>query len=205
MQPLPKALLALVLVWGVVSVVVWSAGQRRVTPESIAAHLAKHPLDPDASAADREKLIRSVADQVNQLDYEQRQAARNRKDASGQPLRDFFGELRPQERGLFVELTIGPTFTHLMNAFNEMTREERQKIAQNAIDQISRNGAVPPEEARLWEEQGTELFEKVVGEGLQAYYQEANADTKLDFAPVLEAMQASLQSPRGRWKDKPAY
>lgn len=204
--PFPlKVILALFLIWGATGAVVWLAGRGRVTPESIAAYLESHPLDPAADAAGREQVIRRVADQINRLDAEQRQTARNRRDGSGQAMRNFFAGMRPEERALFVELTIGPTFSHLMASFNQMSREERRGIASNAIERLRKEGAVPPEEARLWEEQGPEVLEKVVSQGLRSYYQEASADTKLDFAPVLEAMQRVLQSPRGQWKQKPAY
>lgn len=203
MQLLPKAVIALLVIWGLVAAVVWTAGQRRVTPERIAASLAKHPLNLEGSDAGREKRIREIADQINQLDYEQRQAARQLEDENGQPVRAFFEELRPGERALFIELTIGATFTHLMKALNEMSPEERKEIADRTIGNIRENGGFSEGEAQLWQEQGPELFEKVVNEGLRSYYEDASASTKLDFAPVLEAMQTSLQSPRGRWKGKP--
>lgn len=204
--PLPaKVILALALIWIGIGAVVWLAEKSRVTPESIAAEMSRHPLSAAADEAERERLIRRVAGQINQLDSEQRQAMRNQKDAFGPRMRDFFAGLRPKEKALFVELTIGTTFQHLMSSFNRMDREERKRIAQTAVDRIRKAGGMPPEEAKFWEDQGAEVFEKVVSEGLQSYYQDASAETKLDLAPVLETMQSVLQSPRGQWKQKPAY
>jgi hypothetical protein len=202
---LPKTLLALAVVWGVVAAVSGVAARNRVTPERIAADLARRPLsglaDPDA----RDRRIREIADRINRLDYEQRQAARNLEAENGRPFRDFFEGLAPAERALFIELTIGPTFSHLMTAFNEMPAEERRRIAERTLANLKESGSISPGDARAWEEQGPELFEKVVGEGLRAYYEDASAETKLDFAPVLETLQKTLQSPRGKWKPKTSY
>jgi len=200
-----KACVALAIVWGLVAAVSAIASGNRVTPERIAADLARRPLASLTDAADRERRIREVADRINRLDYEQRQAARNLEADNGRPFRDFFEGLAPAERALFIELTIGPTFTHLMTAYNEMPAEERRRIAERTLANLNESGTLSDGDARAWEEQGPELFEKVVGEGLRAYYEDASAETKLDFAPVLESLQKTLQSPRGKWKSKPAY
>ncbi len=190
-----KAAIAIALLWAAVGITFWAAGRAKATPEKIAAYLEKHPLSEVQDEAEREKLIRKVANQVNQLDYEQRQAARDRENPYA---RDFFENLSPDERALFVELTIGPTFDHMMRAFNAMEPEARRQIAQRTIRQLKEGGRMPEREAEQLEEGGVELFERVTKEGLRAFYQEASADTKIDFAPVLEEMQRVLRSPRMR-------
>jgi hypothetical protein len=110
--------------------------------------------------------------------------------------------MTPQERALFSELTIGPTFKHLMKALNEMTPEERHKISEDAVAQLRRGGGWSQGEMAQWGERGEEIFNKVAAEGLRSYYEEGSAETKLDFAPVLEEMQELLQNPRARWKRK---
>jgi hypothetical protein len=51
--------------------------------------------------------------------------------------------------------------------------------------------------ARL-EEADPAIAEKITEAGLKAYYEEANAETKLDLAPLLEEMQRSMSMMRGR-------
>ena len=46
------------------------------------------------------------------------------------------------------------------------------------------------------EEDDKEIFDKVVNSGMRAYYQEADADVKLDLAPLMEEMQARMQGLR---------
>ncbi len=197
MSILVKALLALALLWGAVAAVMWVAGSKEVTPERLAAYMATNPL-ADLEAPDaREKLIRNVAAKVNALDYERRWEARQSGDQTMQP---FFRSMQPGEFALFVELTAGPHFTKVMQAFNEMDAEERQRIAQETVRQLKEGERMGPRQTERLEAEGVEIFEKVASEGLRAYYQEASAETKIDLAPVLEQMQEVMQNPRRKWK-----
>ena len=47
-------------------------------------------------------------------------------------------------------------------------------------------------------ELGTDLLAKVTEEGMRAYYEKASTDTKLDLAPLMEAMNEVMQGLRGR-------
>lgn len=195
-----KVLLALALVWGLVAAVMSIAHRAIPTPETISAYIAAHPLE-QLSPSEREQIVRRIAAQFNQLDFEQRRQARESRDEN-EPSRAFFRSLTPPERVLFVELTVGPAFHHLMKALNEMEPEERRRIAADAAAQLRKAGGWSPREDSEWGERGPEIFSKIAEEGLRAYYEEGNAATKLDLAPVLEEMQDLLQNPHRRWKRK---
>lgn len=200
MNSVVKTLLALGLIWGLVAAVMGLAHRAVPTPEKISEYLEAHPLENLAPPA-RERIIRHVATQINQLDYEQRRQARESRNESDPP-HQFFRSLTPAERVLFTELTIGPAFQHLMKALNEMTSEERRKIAADATAQLRKAGGWTPRDATEWGERGEEILSKVAAEGLRAYYEEGSASTKLDLAPVLEEMQDLLQNPHRKWKRK---
>lgn len=195
-----KALLALALVWGLVAAVMQFAHRASPTPEKVTAYVESHPLE-GLSEADRERIVRRLAAQINQLDFEQRRQARESRDEND-PGHRFFRSMTPKERVLFTELTIGPTFNHLMKALNEMKPEQRRRIAEESITRLRKMGGWSERESSDWGERGEEIFSKVASEGLRAYYEEGNAETKLDLAPVLEEMQELLQNPHARWKQK---
>lgn len=198
MNPAVKTLLALGVIWGLVAAVMGLAHRAVPTPEKLAAYLEAHPLD-NLPPPEREQVIRQAAAQINQLNYEQRRQARESRDQNDAP-HQFFRSLTPRERVLFTELTIGPAFHHLMKALNEMTSEERRKIAQDAIAQLRKAGGWSPGDAKEWGDRGEEIVSKVAAEGLRAYYEEGSASTKLDLAPVLEEMQDLMQNPHRKWK-----
>jgi len=78
----------------------------------------------------------------------------------------------------------------MMSALNKMTPEKRQKLVQRALDGIKKNAPQSAERIR------NDEVKKIVGQGVSSFYENANADVKLDFAPVLEELQRNLQSPR---------
>ncbi|MEO8615770.1 MAG: hypothetical protein ABI600_11570, partial [Luteolibacter sp.] len=42
-----------------------------------------------------------------------------------------------------------------------------------------------------------ELLEKISQEGMRAYFEKSNSDTKLDLAPLMDAMNETMQGLRG--------
>jgi len=194
-----KAVLALALLWGVVSAVMWMAGSQKVTPDKVVAFAEANPLEEGAS--NREQVIRKLATKVNALGFEER---RSMWESEGEPLRPFFESLKPDEFALWVELTAGPHFDAVMRAFNEMDPEERQRIAKETVERLKEDGQMRPDDsgAELDEAEMEEIFDKVASEGLRAYYQEADADTKIDLAPVMEELHRVMQNPKGRWKKR---
>lgn len=197
MSTIVKAAVALGILWAAVLGIMWVAGYFEVTPEKIAAYTEAHPISDIEDPADREAHIRKLADMVNHLEFDERREARERQDPAS---REMWQNLTPAERALMVELTMGTFFDNMMKAFNKMEPEERKRVAEDTIAQLKKGDQMRPGEAEQLEERGVEMFEKVMSEGLRSYYQEASAETKIDFAPVLEEMQTVMQDPRRRWK-----
>ncbi|MBL9153001.1 MAG: hypothetical protein JNK37_10965 [Verrucomicrobiales bacterium] len=192
---LVKAGLVLVILWVIVGVGLRVFRSMTPTPEKLAAYVEENPLsgieDPDR----RREVIGTVADMLNQLDPAdvRRLIEENEED----PRRAFFEELSQEEQRFFMEKRVGRAFDQMMQAFNDMDREERQRVVDRTLRQMRQDGDRRDGLSRL-EESDPEMAEKIVNEGLRAYYQEANAETKLDFAPVLEEMQRNLAGGRPR-------
>ncbi len=172
------------LVWVVAGgVILWTRAQRP-TPERLVAYIDSHSLE-SRSPADRQEVIRHVADQLNRLTFEQRQKLREiRKD------RKMFDEMTPEEQDLFLDLTLPEGFRQMMVALNKMKPEQRKKIVERALENLSRDrpeGVEPVDQKDV---------QKVISQGMDSFYKDASAEVKLEFAPVIEELQRATQ--RGR-------
>lgn len=176
-----RVILALVVIWVIAAVVIYIVHAMRPTPESLEAYLKKHPMQ-SVAGDQREKVIEAAANQLNSLSYEQRQQIRDQGE-----IRNFFEQLTPEEKNRFLDLTLPEGFHQLMTALNNMTPEKRKKIVQRALDDMDRND--PP--ARRPDDAETK---KIIGQGMSSFYEDADADVKLDFAPVIEKMQRQTQN-----------
>lgn len=193
------AVLALIwgLVWGVMSL----TGVFRETPEKVISYMESHPLSEEEDPDKRRKIIGTLADKLNQLDHMQI------GEFQGNPERDrargenFFREMTPDEQHFFMEKRIGKAFNQMMNAFNDMEREERQRLVERTLKRMRDDDGERVRLQRL-ENSDPAATEKIVNEGLRAYYQEASAETKLDLAPLMEQMQRNLQGVGHRRKKR---
>lgn len=190
----------LALIWGVVWGVMTVTGGFRETPEKITAYMESHPLSEEEDPDKRRKIIGTLADKLNALDHMQISEFQGNPESSRDRGRDFFKNMSPEEQHFFMEKRIGKAFNQMMNAFNEMGREERQQIVERTLKRMKNDDRERVQLQRL-EETDPAAMEKIVNEGLRAYYQEASAETKLDLAPLMEQMQRNLQGV-GRKKRK---
>jgi hypothetical protein len=130
--------------------------------------------------------MKRLAEQLNQLDYDQRREVR-----MGRRLEVFFKSLTPAEQSEFIDLTFPAGFRQMMDAFNKMPPQRRKAFVDRTLREMQTRG-----------EQGGDLpaddpnRKKIVEQGLQAFYSEATAETKMDLAPLMEEMQHSLQGMR---------
>lgn len=194
-----KAALVLVIVWGAVWGIRTYAGTRKITAERVnrevtAARFAdwsgeKSPSDT-AEAARRQKALRNIASMVNRLDFQERE--KNRENRSGET---FFRKLAPGEKSLFIELTIVESMSRFMESLDAMKPEQRKKFVEQGLKEIS-EGRTKDEMARA-DELGTDLLEKISQQGMKSYFDKSSADTKLDLAPLMEAMNETMQGLRG--------
>jgi uncharacterized membrane protein len=176
-----KAGVVLALVWAIAGgVILWSRAVRP-TAQSLSTYIEQNPiqsLTPEKRAA----VIAKVGEQLNRLDFEERQKLRElRKD------RTLFEQMTEAERRAFLEATLPEGFRQLMLALNKMDPAERKKIVNRALDDIEKDS---PEIAERIDSADAQ---KVISEGLGAFYEEASADVKMDFAPVIERLQRATQ------------
>jgi len=179
-----KIVVWLALVWAIAgSVILWSRFSRP-TPASLTAYINSHALE-GRPETERSSIIVRAADQLNRLNFDQRQELRKSKID-----RRFFEQMTEEERKRFLDLTLPEGFRQLMLALNKMNPEQRKKIVQRALDDLEKD--TPEIHDRL----NREAAQKMISQGMDTFYQEASADVKLDFAPVIEELQRATQGLR---------
>lgn len=192
-----KAAAVLVAVWVVVFAVRSMAASKKITAERLDQEISGLAFDDwsessgsDAEAEQREKEIRRIAKMVNRLDFKERE--RNRDNRSTE---EFFRKLDAREKNLFVDLTIVETMGRFMEALDQMPEDQRKDFVERGLQEI-RAGRTEEEMARA-QELDEDLLTKISEEGMRAYFNKASADTKLDLAPLMEAMNEVMQGLRG--------
>lgn len=194
-----KATVILLSVWMGVWALRSFAGSKRITSarvdrEVAAANFAdwsNGQAERDGiEAKRREGVLRDIAEMVNRLDFQERE--KNRENRSGE---SFFRKLSPEEKGLFIDLTVMESMSRFMQSLDAMTPEQRKKFVEQGLKEI-REGRTEAEMARA-DELGEDLLNKISEEGMKAYFQKSSADTKLDLAPLMEAMNEAMQGLRG--------
>ncbi|MFK5922151.1 MAG: hypothetical protein QM496_08215 [Verrucomicrobiota bacterium] len=188
-----KVAVVLTLIWAVVWGVMSVSGVFRETPEKVIAYMEANPLSEVEDENQRREIISGLADRLNRLDHIQINEFQSDPDKDRR--RDFFKEMSAEEQHLFMERRIGKAFNQMMNAFNEMERSERKRLVERTLKRMRDDDDERLGLQRL-EESDPAATEKIVNEGLRAYYQNASAETKLDLAPLMEQMQRNLQALR---------
>ncbi len=192
-----KGLAVLALLLAAVFGVRFFASSKKVTAERLEREVrqlnfADWSENPGSgvTAKKRGEEIRRIAEMVNRLDFAERE--RNRQNRSGE---EFFRTLSPTEKNLFIELTIMESMGRFMEALDQMPEEQRKKFVEQGLKEI-REGRTEEEMARV-REMDDNLLTKISEEGMRAYFDKASADTKLDLAPLMEAMNEVMQGLRG--------
>ncbi len=177
-----KAALVLLAIWLVAGGAIFWARSVKVTPESLAAYVEAHPLTE--GSADRTQILERVADQLNQLSYEQRREFR-----MGRKLDGFFRSLTPAEQGSFLDRTLPTGFKQMMESLNKMQPEQRKRFVERALrdmrEKEGENDANLDQNAR-----------KMIDQGFKSFYNDASLETKMDVAPLVEQIQKNLQGLR---------
>lgn len=178
----------LVVIW----IVALSTGtllmNSRPSAEKLIALLENKPL-PASKSKDRSKYIDYVVSQINRLDFSQRQKLRASK-----ALENFFSLLDTTERESFIARTLPEGFKQLLNIINNMQPEQRKQLVQQALDELAKSESGGRQTLDPNFDEG--FVSRVSAQGLQIYYEEASAETKLDLAPLLERLQDILRSTR---------
>jgi hypothetical protein len=190
-KPLLLSVLAIAAIWGAVASVMGLTEKHTSTPEKVQELMSTAPWfdHPDLDDESRKKYLDQVISHVNRLDFNQRRQSRE-----GDPMvgKRFMDSLDIDERHRFLEETVEQHFKSVMKAFNQMSREERQRIVAQARRDMLKNSPEDDNMRRLQEED-EKVYEHVVEKGLGAYYEEASADTKMDLAPLMEEMQQKMR------------
>ena len=192
-----KGVVLLALIWAVVFTMRHFAASKKITAERLDREVRELAFDdwsenPGAAAVakEREEDIRRIAEMVNRLDFAERE--KNRKNRSGE---DFFRKLSVKEKNLFVDLTIVESMSKFMEALDQMPEEQRKRFVEKGLKEIQ-DGRTAEEMERA-REMDESLLAKISQEGMRAYFDKASADTKLDLAPLMEAMNEVMQGLRG--------
>lgn len=194
-----KAALVLVIVWTGVWGLRSYAGSKKITAESLSRAMQRAEFadwserdggaDP-AEAKRRDQELREIADLVNRLDFQERE--KNRRQRAGEA---FFRKLSPQEKSRFIELTVMESMNRFMESLDAMPPEQRKKFVAQGLKEIE-VGRTEEDLARA-EELGSELLDKISQEGMRAYFEKSSTQTKLDLAPLMEAVNETMQGLRG--------
>jgi hypothetical protein len=179
-----KALLVLVAIWAVAGGAIFWARSAKVTPESLSRYMEAHSIEGKAGRA-RSEIIEDVAEQLNALGYDERREIR-----IGRKLDGFFKALTPPEQSRFLDLTLPTGFKQMMESLNKMEPAQRKRFVERSLKDMQRDGENPPDR---------ELdanARKIIDQGFKSFYSEANAEVKMDVAPLIEQLQKNLQSLR---------
>ncbi len=174
----------LVAVWALAAGVIWLVRAERPTPAKIEAYLAANPLEA-REPRDRAEVIEAMAAKVNRLEFDERRELQQTQRA-----RDFFEAMNGEEQSRYLDLTLPEGFKQAMLALNKMTPEKRKQLVERALENIEKGG--PPEDADA-PPVDEAMMEKIVAQGVTSFYEDANAEVKMDFAPVIEQIQRSLR------------
>jgi len=173
----------LAALWAVAAIVIYFAKSSQPTAASVTAYV--HSLNMDAlQGSDRARAIERMENMVNRISFDDRQALDR-----GRVNREFFDKLTPDEQGAYLDATLPTGFQQLMDAFNKMDPVKRKLIVSKALEQMKENeGNGPPPGAVQ-----SNIEQHVIDQGLKSFYRDANADVKLDLAPLVEQMQLNLE------------
>lgn len=173
--------------WMIVFIALWFVQASKPTPEKLNAYILAHPIE-NLTGADRQRVVRHVTDRINRLNH----AERRRMQSRHSELRAFFYQLTSEEQDDFLNETLPSGFRELMRALNKMTPAQREKMVKRALDDM--------QEDKIDEDRPFSLddphIQKMIESGLESFYRDASIETKLDFAPVIEAIQAKSQKLR---------
>ncbi|MDB4739321.1 hypothetical protein OAF91_02885 [Akkermansiaceae bacterium] len=179
-------------VWGMTS---WS-GARKATPEKVSGMIGQAEFEDwsveemtSYSEFRREQRIDSIdeiTETLNRLDLRQRKQL----DEQGKVVEMFF-RFSKEEKLHFVDLIFNENMERLMKSFDEMPPEERQKMVERSVQDMT-DGKGAEALARLKEED-PEILNVVISKGFSSYYQSASADIKMSLLPFMDAVGEIVQ------------
>lgn len=192
-KPLAAAALVLLAAWTLAFVAMRVAAHHRMTAEKVVAAVRATDLEK-LSAADRDKRLRQLADQLNRLNAEERRRARRDREWDR-----LWKQMSETEKGDFVERTMPTGVKQMLTAFEKLSEEKRRYAVTNAIARMQgerESGGSAQDDGPDREPISEELQKRMISVGLKTFYAESSAQTKAEVAPLLEEMQRMMQSGR---------
>ena len=187
----------LAAVWALVFAVRSFAADKKITAQRMEQEVREAGFDDwseeagtPAMAKRREKKIRDLAGMYNRLDFAERQ--NDRRSRSGE---EFFSKLSDREKNLFIELTLVESMNRFMEALDQMPAEDRKRFVEKGLKEVQEGRT--EEEMQRAEELDETVLNRISEEGMRAYFDKASADTKMDLAPLMEAINEVMQGLRG--------
>ena len=179
-----KTVALIAAVWIVAAIIIHFANASQPTAASVTAYV--HSIDLDNLQGDaRAHAIARMENMVNRVSFADRQQL------DGERLgRDFLHKLTPAEQDAYLDATLPTGFQQLMDSFNKMDPAKRKQLVSDALVRMKEHegqGAPPGINSNV--------AQRVIDQGLKSFYRDANADVKLDLAPLVEQMQRNLEHP----------
>jgi hypothetical protein len=182
----------LLAVWALAAFLLLFVRQQRTTADKVATYLQSKPIASLTPTA-RAKFLSELTDQVNRLEFEERQKLRLQR-----ALEPIIQELTPVERMQFVEATLPQGFRQLMDSLNKMTPDQRKRFVQKGLSDLqdAQNRTDPARLEQVKQQFDDGTVQRFIQQGFQSYLENASAETKLDLTPLLEQIQVNLQGLR---------
>ena len=217
-KALAVAVISVLAVWLLAWAGLSYARNEKVTPEKIRVYMEEVDLS-QLSGSQRREALEKLADMVNRLeDREERREAKGdisaqkeedsgrRMSKAGQERRNlmrdrWWGVMTEEEQVQFVERTFPTSVTRMVQAFQRLDTEKRQRAIDDAIKRLRRARAEnfpkkDGEEERPVLRETVRVRNKLIEEGLETYWRESSAELKAQMAPLMEELQRAMQNPR---------
>lgn len=150
-----------------------------------------HSIDlAKLSAAERAKALQALIDKWNAMSPEDRR--------HWHIDHDWMAQLTDAEKSLLIEGMVPAQIKLALNAFEQLPKEQRQRMIDRAMKQIQDASANPGAGQNGGGDSGLspELEAKVRTMGLSAIYSQSSAQSKVELAPLLNEIQLQLESGR---------
>lgn len=186
----------LILVWGVVTVVMWVTEDSVFSPEKTLALMASAPWHEDANLGEeqRQQHLDKVISSVIKLDFSQRNTMR---EDGLETIDRFMQSLTAEEKGEYVSRTVEESFKAVMKGIEKLPPEDRRRMIGGIQREMKKKAAKNPE-LQLLMDQDPATFEKNFTKDMTFFFKEAPQSAKLDMAPMFEGMHARMQGFRMR-------